>query len=186
MATLKELLGTAYKEGMTFEEAEKELSGMNLADLSGGGYVSKAKYDADVKLLDEYKKQAEGKQGEIDAAVSAAIEKTKAEAKTEYEKQLETERTAVKRKNAKEKAYNGLSDEQRGIYDAFLKEDDLKLSEDGESFSNFDELAKPIRERYKTLFPVGDGSKQKAGLDPAKGQSQSPKFDEFSDYKTLR
>ena len=46
-----------------------------------------------------------------------------------------------------------LNDEQKGVYDAFLKEDDLKLSDDGESFSNFDELAKPIKEKYKTLFP---------------------------------
>ena len=42
--TLKELLGTNYKEGMTFEEAEKALEGMNLADLSKGEYVSKSKY----------------------------------------------------------------------------------------------------------------------------------------------
>jgi hypothetical protein len=169
MATLKELLGTAYKDGMTVEEAEQALAnaGRRLVDLSKGEYVSKAKYDDDTKLLNDYKTQVEGKQGEIDAAVAKAVEKAKAEAKTEYEKQLENERTADKRKRAKEKHYSGLNDEQKGIYDAFLKEEELKLSDDGESFSNFDELSKPIKEKYKTLFPVDDGSNGKAGVKPA-------------------
>lgn len=43
MATLKELLGDAYKDGMTLEEAETALSGKKLADLSSGDYVSKGK-----------------------------------------------------------------------------------------------------------------------------------------------
>ena len=51
MATLRELLGTAYKEGMTFEEAEKALVSKRLVDLFTGEYVSKAKYDDDTKLL---------------------------------------------------------------------------------------------------------------------------------------
>ena len=179
MATLKELLGTAYKEGMTVEEAEQALAnaGKRLFDLSKGEYVSKAKYDDDTKLLNEYKTQVERKQAEIDAAVATAVEKAKAdakaEAKTEYEKQLKNERTADKRKLAKEKHYNGLNDEQKGIYDAFIKDDDLKLSEDEGSFSNFDELAKPIREKYKSIFPVDDGSHGKAGVNPANAGAAS-------------
>ena len=43
MATIKELLGEAYKEGMTFDEIESALSGRKLADLSSGEYVSKGK-----------------------------------------------------------------------------------------------------------------------------------------------
>ncbi len=183
MVTLRELLGESYKEGMTLAEAEKALEGKKLVDLSKGEYVSKAKYDDDTKLLGEYKAQVDGKQGEIDRAV----EKAKAEAKTEYEKQLENERTLSKRKRAREKAYEGLTDEQKGVYDAFLKEDDLTLSEDGESYSNFDELAKPIKEKYKTLFPVGDGSQGKAGLPPANGgKSQTADFSEYEAYKNLR
>ncbi len=184
MATIKELLGDNYKEGMTFEEAEAALSKCNLADLSRGEYVSKAKYEADTKLLGEYKAQVDGKQAEIDAAVKKAVDEAKAAAKGEYEKALETERMSAKRKHAKEKAYEGLTDEQKGIYDAFLKDDDLTLSEDGESFSNFDDLAKPIREKYKTVFPVdADGSKGKGGLPPV---GNKPKPDEYEDYKNLR
>ncbi len=186
MATLRELLGDKYKEGMTFEEAEAALAGVNLANLSTGAYVKKEKYDADTKLLGDYKTQLDGKQGEIDAAVAAAVAKAQADAKTEYETKLANERTADKRKRAKEKAYDGLTDEQKGIYDALLKDDELKLSDDGESFSNFDELAKPIKEKYKTLFPVDDGSHGKAGVDPAGGGSQAAKFDQYEDYKKLR
>ena len=174
MATLRELLGSSYKEGMIVEEAERALEGKRLVDLSTGDYVSKAKYDDDTRLLREYKTQVEGKQAEIDDAVAKAVEKAKQEAKTEYEKQLENDRTASKRKRAKEKAYEGLSEEQKGIYDAFLKEDDLTLSEDGESFSNFEDLAKPIREKYKTLFPVDNGSHGKAGINPAGTGSANP------------
>lgn len=170
MATLRELLGTSYKEGMTFEEAERALEGKRLVDLSTGEYVSKAKYEDDTRLLSSYKAQVDGKQAEIDAAVATAVEKAKAEAeaaaKTAYEKQLEIDRTTDKRKRAKQKHYEILTDEQKGIYDAFLKEDELKLAEDGESFSNFDELTKPIRDKYKTLFPVDDGSHGKAGVKP--------------------
>lgn len=167
MATLRELLGQSYKEGMTIEEAERALEGKRLVDLSTAEYVSKSKYDDDTRLLSSYKAQVEGKQAEIDEAVAKAVEKARTEAKTEYEKQLENERTAHKRKHAKEKHYNGLTDEQKGVYDAFIKDEDLTLAEDGESFSNFDELSKPIKEKYKTLFPVDDGSHGKAGINPA-------------------
>lgn len=167
MATLRELLGQSYKEGMTIEEAERALEGKRLVDLSTAEYVSKSKYDDDTRLLSSYKAQVEGKQAEIDEAVAKAVEKAKAEAKTEYEKQLENERTADKRKRAKEKHYNGLTDEQKGVYDAYIKDEDLKLSDDGEAFSNFDELSKPIKEKFKTLFPVDDGSHGKAGINPA-------------------
>jgi hypothetical protein len=37
MATLKELLGNAYREDMTLAEVEEATKAMNLADLSGGG-----------------------------------------------------------------------------------------------------------------------------------------------------
>lgn len=38
---LEELLGDAYKEGMTFDEVKTALSGKKLADLSTGNYVNK-------------------------------------------------------------------------------------------------------------------------------------------------
>ena len=54
---LKELLGEAYKEGMTFEEISAALEGKKFADLSTGAYVDKNKYEADIKAKDNELKQ---------------------------------------------------------------------------------------------------------------------------------
>ena len=180
MASFRELFGESWKPEMTLAEAEPLFAGKRLADLSSGEYVAKAKYDADTKRLGELQAAVDGHQAVVDKAVREA----QAAAKAEYDKQLDQERTAEKRKRALEKAYAGLTEEQRGIFDALIKHDDLKLSEDGESFTNFDELAKSIRDKYKTVFPIdADGSKGKGGLPPTGDKS---KIDDYSDYKKLR
>ena len=48
---LKEVLGDAYKEGMTFDEVANFFEGKKFADLSTGNYVDKNKYDSEVKSL---------------------------------------------------------------------------------------------------------------------------------------
>lgn len=178
---------------MKREELEQLLTNAGIAEpkdlvdkimASNGADTSKVRGEIDAlnakyAKYDEYKAQAEGKQAEIDKAV----EEAKNAAKTEYEKKLEGERTADKRKRAKEKAYTGLTEEQKGIFDAFIKDEDLKLSEDGESFSNFDELSKSVKEKYKTLFPA-DGTKQKAGLGDEGGTGKGA--DEFADLRKIR
>ena len=55
MATLKELLGDAYKENMTYAEVETALNTKNLVDLSSGNYVSKTKYDTAIGERDDFK-----------------------------------------------------------------------------------------------------------------------------------
>ena len=56
MATnLKELLGDAYKEGMTYAEVETALNAKSLVDLSSGNYVSKTKYDTAIGERDDFK-----------------------------------------------------------------------------------------------------------------------------------
>jgi hypothetical protein len=59
MATLKEILGDAYKADMTLADIESALNGKNLADLSGGQYVSISKHNSIVNGLtaerDDYK-----------------------------------------------------------------------------------------------------------------------------------
>lgn len=59
MATLKEILGDAYKAEMTLADIESALNGKNLADLSGGQYVSVSKHNSIVNGLtaerDDYK-----------------------------------------------------------------------------------------------------------------------------------
>lgn len=48
---LKEMLGNAYKEGMTFEEVSNFFEGKKFADLSTGNYVDKNKYESEVNSL---------------------------------------------------------------------------------------------------------------------------------------
>lgn len=55
MATLKEILGDAYKAEMTLADIESALNGKNLADLSGGQYVSVGKYNTAISERDDYK-----------------------------------------------------------------------------------------------------------------------------------
>ena len=75
MATLKEILGEAYKEGMSFAEIETALNGKNLADLSGGQYVSVGKYNALVTERDDFKTKYTATLTEAQKAEQAALER---------------------------------------------------------------------------------------------------------------
>lgn len=50
---LKEVLGDAYKDGMTFDEINNFFADKKFADLSTGNYVDKNKYESEVKTLQE-------------------------------------------------------------------------------------------------------------------------------------
>lgn len=58
MATMQELLGTDYKDGMTIDDINKAIANKNIADLSSGNYVAKGKYEAESlkakQIQDEY------------------------------------------------------------------------------------------------------------------------------------
>lgn len=45
MENIKNLMGSAYHEGVTVEEINSFLSGKNMVNLKDGGYVAKDKYD---------------------------------------------------------------------------------------------------------------------------------------------
>ena len=77
MATLKELLGNAYREDMTLAEIEEATKAMNLADLSGGGYVSLGKYNALLQERDDYKTKYTDTLTEAQKAEQAALEREK-------------------------------------------------------------------------------------------------------------
>lgn len=182
MATIRELLGDKYKDDMTIADVEAALQGMNLANLSSGDYVSKAKWQEAVNEASKYKMQAEGEKSRLDAAVASAKEKYKAELDEKYK----AERTADRRKRAREKAYEGLSDEQKAVYDAMLKDDDLSLDDQKDEYKNWDEVAKPIKEKFKTLFPADPtGSHGRAGLGGSNG-GETPKADEFAELRKIR
>lgn len=50
---LKEVLGDAYKDGMTFDEINSFFVDKKFADLSTGNYVDKNKYENEVKTLQD-------------------------------------------------------------------------------------------------------------------------------------
>lgn len=85
MATLKDILGEAYREDMTLADIESAIASMKLADLSSGEYVSKSKFtDYEVRMKKAEKALAE----KLTEEEKAQIEFAKRE---EYYKQLEKE-----------------------------------------------------------------------------------------------
>lgn len=94
MATLKEILGSAYRDDMSLADIESAISSMKLADLSSGEYVSKGKladYEARMKKAE---KALQDKMSEEEKAQAKLAERE------EYYKQLEKE-NALNRFTAK-------------------------------------------------------------------------------------
>ena len=75
MATIREILGDAYKADMTLAEIESALNGKNLADLSGGQYVSVGKYNSAIAERDDYKAKYTDTLTEAQKAEQANIER---------------------------------------------------------------------------------------------------------------
>lgn len=78
---LKEMLGDAYKDGMTFDEISTALAGKKLADLSSGEYIKKDFSEAEKRRLEEEKrdleKQLNDKLTDDEKAAKIAEEKDK-------------------------------------------------------------------------------------------------------------
>lgn len=102
MATLKELLGEAYKDGITVEEIETAIANKKLVDISTGAYVSISKYQALETERNDFKEKYTSTLTEQQKAEQLALEKEK-----EYE--------AIKRENTlhkhKEKLSKTIKDE---------------------------------------------------------------------------
>lgn len=77
MATLKEILGDAYKGDMTVAEVEAALNGKNLADLSSGQYVSVGKYNSAIAERDDFKAKYSDTLTEAQRAEQANIDREK-------------------------------------------------------------------------------------------------------------
>lgn len=102
---LKELLGDAYKDGMTFDDIETALQDKKLVDLSGGEYVSKGKLTdalnkakvAEGKFADLSKEYEEYKNANM---TDAEKQKAKAEADAEELSRILKENETYKKKEA--------------------------------------------------------------------------------------
>lgn len=97
---LIEVLGDAYKEGMTFEEVSNFFADKKFADLSTGNYVDKNKYESEVNSL---KTQLSEKDSQLQSKMSddekiAASQKEKDE-EIERLKNMLAENTITGNKN---------------------------------------------------------------------------------------
>lgn len=77
MATLKELLGDAYKDGITVEEIENAIANKKLADISTGAYVSVSKYQALENERNDFKEKYNSTLTEAQRAEQEALERQK-------------------------------------------------------------------------------------------------------------
>ena len=94
MATIRELLGDAYKEGITFEEVETALANKNLADLSTGNYVAVGKYNSAIAERDDFK----SKYNDFKSKYNAKL--TEAEREAEQAKEREAHYKELERQNS--------------------------------------------------------------------------------------
>lgn len=100
MATIKELLGDAYKDGMTIEEVETALAGRKIADLSSGDYVSKGK-------LTDYEMRAKKAEEELRKRMTDDEKRAQENADREsYYKAIERENALYKYKAELAKSIN--------------------------------------------------------------------------------
>ena len=77
MATLKEIVGEAYKDGMTVEEIETAIANKKLVDISTGAYVSISKYQALENERNDFKEKYNSTLTEAQRAENEALEKQK-------------------------------------------------------------------------------------------------------------
>lgn len=159
MANLKELLGEAYKDNMSFAEIEQALSGANLADLSKGEYVSKG------KALDYERKMKEAEKKLSERLTDDEKREAEAAKREERYKQIERENKVIKTKS---------------ILAQFINDDDVanevaELFADGNIIdaitkqSNYwkgsvTELEKTIKNNLLSSQPVPDGSTKKGAI----------------------
>ena len=139
MATLKDILGEAYREDMTLADIESAIATMKLADLSSGEYVSKGKLmDYETRAKKAEKALAE----KLTEEEKAQIELAK---KEEYYKALEKE-------NARNKYLSKLG---KSIKDEKVLNEIADLYADGDYASAIDKqneyLAKYHSELEKTI-----------------------------------
>lgn len=149
---LKELLGDAYKENMTFDEISTALSSKKLADLSTGKYVNKEASEADKLRLENEKKELERQLNE-----KLTDDEKFAKVAEEKDKQIQKLLNQLKENTInsnREKIYSATA-EMRGKLKIESEDEDfskfaglitLEKAEDNSYVSNY--LAKIIKSAY--------------------------------------
>lgn len=158
MATLKEILGDAYKADMSLADIESALNGKNLADLSGGQYVSVGKYNTAISERDDYKAKFTEKLSEVE---KAELEKVEREQKykaierensiNRYEKKLST---SVKNESIRNEIAVLMAD---GKYDEAIDKQNAYLA------TETAEIEKRIKDELMKKNPQAQAGNEGAG-----------------------
>ncbi len=146
--TLQELLGEAYKEGMTAEEIGEIISKMKLADLSKGDYVAKGRLTEAENALKSIKKE---------------YDEYKTSKQTEEEKQAETSAAEIARVQAMEKELASLKAKEQLVDNGFSSEEIKYLMENEQSPSAF---AKVMSDRVESASKKSAAQDIKNNVNP--------------------
>lgn len=178
MATLQEMLGDSYKEGMSIEEINNFFKDKNYADLSSGNYVDKNKFDNQVnsltKQLNETKSQLDAKL--TDEEKSAKASQQQADRIAELEGLLKDNTVA-----SNKSLVNNILTSSRDILDleatdkTYLAFVDNISTEDGNKTT---EIANYIAKLVKDSYEKGKKDAQKDAMGDFgknKGQGSSSK-----------
>lgn len=162
---LQQLLGDAYKEGITIDEINAALQSKKLADLSTGAYVDKNKYEADIKAKETElqqkaqelaSKMTDDEKAKADvAAKDKLIESLQKKIKEDAINSSKTNATAILAANKK----------LLGIKDDDTSYDDFITSISSENFENTKTLATYINKLMTDSYEKGkkDSSKDSLG-----------------------
>lgn len=153
MATLQEMLGDSYKEGMSFEEVANFFEGKNYADLSTGNYVDKDKYN---KQVDNLTQQLNDTKNELNAKLTDEEKNSRASQEQAQEierlKQLLSQNTISSNKNVVNSVLMGSRD-ILGIeandkdFDTFV--DNITTEDDKKTSAIANYVSKVVKDAYE-------------------------------------
>lgn len=176
---LKEMLGDAYKDGMTFDEINNFFADKKFADLSTGNYVDKNKYESEVKTLQE---QLSAKDTELKNRLSdderASLAQQEKDKEIEKLKQMLKDNTI----NGNKSTVNGITHSVRDMLGLDVNDKDFMAFVDNitsEDSSKSTSVATYVSKLVKDAYEKGkkDANKDNMGqLGKGKGNegSQEP------------
>lgn len=165
MSSLKELMGNAYKEGVTLEEVESFFSNnTKIVNLSNGGYVAKEKYEAlatEVKTIKEETKDFETYKKELENYKSKETRDKHLEVAKKYIKDDFLDYAYFKAKSELEKAGKQVDE----------KELEATLKEFVKTNAQYSRVEEPKKE-VKPLKVVSSGTDLNGGGQPPKTSNE--------------
>lgn len=173
---LKEMLGDAYKDGITFDEINNFFADKKFADLSTGNYVDKNKYESEVKTLQE---QLSAKDTELKNRLSdderASLAQQEKDKEIEKLKQMLKDNTI----NGNKSTVNGITHSVRDMLGLDVNDKDFMAFVDNitsEDSSKSTSVATYVSKLVKDAYEKGkkDANKDNMGqLGKGKGNESS-------------